>query len=405
MLQRSNTVQEKYVNSHTKLAKIFGTQTHQLEVKSTYQSISPSYIVLYVFQGTYKRGGIGHIALWDGASYYSYGAGDGEFWIEDDTFSLARSNKHACLDNKIWNYGPFKKIILPCNQYLTEHYSTIRSNIQLNWKNNDYSMLNKNCAHMVQEYLVQSRYTIPISDSFLFPLYPSEVADNAKNIGKAIVKKIVDEVRTKIATPHEMQLYKDFLVLLNDMIAVRPVISQLQIKEFHDAMQGGISDQEKFCKIFTIIARYHYDSTSFAYETNESDRFYEKMFMGALQVSALSPKFENESQVNKTGRLRNSIAIARAAVGAVLAVILFVPTCVIFPFYKLYNWVKKRPPPAMLASPVVDLDAPHQKHNRSHVTSIHSSIDERTPLMTSVVKEETEIQENKDLSIKSPGRR
>lgn len=397
------------MTSHAKLFSILGSQTHQLssdnlEVKSTPKNISPSYIVLYVFNGTFQRGGIGHIAMWDGASYYSYGQGNGEPWIESN-FSLAKSNARAILDYKIWKYGPYKKIILPSNLYLSENYDAIRSNINVNWKSNAYSLTNKNCAHMVQDYLVQARYTIPIHDCFQFPLYPSEVANNAKNIGKAVADNILHGITTQFdTTAYQMQLYKDYLVLLKGMMAAHPMLNKLQIKELHEAMQDGKADQEKFCRVFAIIARHHYDDSLFAYKINECDKFYESMFVEALQICAHRPKFENEPQVHKTGLLRHPIAITRAVVGAlllpVLVIIAFVPICL----YKLYIFLTKKPsskttiPPDVVsstsASTIVNI-----KPSSDSTRSINYSINGSIQPLSSIVTEDTPLlpRENKEL--------
>lgn len=298
--------------------------------------MAPSYMVLYLFKGTRKRLGVGHIALWDGTRYYSYGLGDGSVWIED-SFNFADAKARAIFDHK--DYGPYKQIILPCNHYFSQNYETIQSTINAHWKSNEYSMGNKNCAHMVQDYLVQAKYTIPIPSCFLFPLYPSEVANNAKNLGQALVKTLINEIMS-----HPMEeTYSDFLTLLRDTIHFSTALNTLQKNELTDILNASISDKKKFCNALAMIARHHYDHSLYTYKINECDEFYANMFIAALSAHHHGLKFENEAQIYKTGCLRYPIAVSRALLGAlvgtVLAIILFIPAGMFY-LYKYY--VEKR---------------------------------------------------------------
>ncbi len=300
----------------------------------------PSYIVIYSFNGTMQRGGIGHIALWDGASYYSYGEGNGSPWIEACTDAL-RADERAVLDHRMYGYGPLKKIILPSNWHLFNHYESIRSEIDKAWKTNEYSVANKNCAHMVQDYLVKAKYTSSIPDFMLFPLYPSEVADNAKNISKAMVLKIADEVMHKPDTRFQSELYESFLKLLNEVTADTFALNESQKKALYDAIEEGTSDKEKFCRVLAVIAQHHYDCTKPQYKINWCDQFYENMFIMALNICFRHPKFENEPQILKTGCLRYPIAAGRILTGTLLSPVIaigYIPAG----SYKLYGWMTKK---------------------------------------------------------------
>lgn len=248
--------------------------------------ISPKYLILYIFKGTMKRAGIGHASLWDGLYYYSYGyeKKNGACALKPSSCDLQGADKLAYYQAA--NYGACSRIILPANKYLSEHFHPIREHIHT-WKTVEYDVSNKNCVHLVQAYLEKAGYLKKITD-WIIPLYPSELADKTRNIGKTVVKQLLEEATVKKqfkeTTLAEKAKYLSYLKELKIALGSEkePGINQLKKNIFN--CESSLNAQSHFFCILKILAHAHYNN-------KQPKEFSAIWFSKALEACPITPNF------------------------------------------------------------------------------------------------------------------
>ena len=291
--------------------------TNQMAIlKSNKESSPPAYITLYVFTGTAGRGGVGHVALWDGYNYFSYGLNrQNDAWVEDK-ISTESSSVLAVGDSiakkEMKEYGTYTRIILPVTEKVTEEFAALRDKFKNNpyWGSDKYSVQSRNCAHMVEEYLISAGYmsTEKILDPII-PLCPSEIATKAGQVGTAMVAKIIERCA-------ELGLgeCRDYIDELSQASPDVPRKVKAALAANYPGKLNAERYRQKFIAIFKIIAQKHY--------SNAAPRdFYAIWFTKALEevCKVKSPSIEKQSDFNTFMQPR--VRVYRDMYAIVIAVI------------------------------------------------------------------------------------
>lgn len=207
--------------STSKVAKLLGciasSKFHESKVSEVIKTNpEPHFIILYYFQGTKWRANVGHVAVWDGERYFSYGKGNDamKFWgikaLDEETASL-----HADNDKEV--YGAYRKIILLVDETFLQKRRSIQEYIADHWIKSQYHMLAHNCVHMVYDFLSQAGI-LQIAEEKNKPTCPFKLKDMVRKIGEKQLTQIVQDEMMQPLNSDEVQNRRHFLLLLQNAV-------------------------------------------------------------------------------------------------------------------------------------------------------------------------------------------
>lgn len=174
--------------------------------------LQQKFIVVYYFYGTRARAGVGHVALWDGERYFSYGKGDDKEKFEGFSAPNEESASRFA-DSDIEDNGHYRKITLLVDDKFLQKRPLVQESIQKRWFKSQYKALTHNCVHMVYDYLVTAGI-LPVSKWSVKPTCPFRLKDKVRKIGETQLTQYVQEEMRKKLSPEEMANRRHFLRLL-----------------------------------------------------------------------------------------------------------------------------------------------------------------------------------------------
>jgi hypothetical protein len=302
------------------------SEGNNMESFTTTNQSELSYLVVYSFKNF-----PGHVAIFDGSKYYSFG-GKLSFGIETQENG---ADELAKFDAK--TYGDAKKIIIPIPPHIAfqKRRDEIQAEMEQKWTPKRYHYTARNCANMVEDYLVQAfkapdnisthENTSPTHKKTIFALLPREVKAQAFEMGTHHFNdQLSSELKQSLTSNQELNR-KTFLTSFKKFLLLNPALCDAKNSPLPDNIKKLIllNDtpiaeldakklNELFCQIKLELAKTHYtegntpaniqsfyDAWFSLAVTIDHPNTMERILTAEIEIEALQQKLLKELEILK----------------------------------------------------------------------------------------------------------
>lgn len=235
------------------------------------------YLKTFVFHGTKRRLGVGHISLADHENYYSFSSSPitAQKIVPPDPFISQSNSLKTLLSIDVALFGDFHSVILPANAQLNTNLKRCQQELS-SLVPRDYNLFNQNCAHAIQSYFATAGYLKKIID-YIFPLTPGELGNKLAEIGQSMVDNILLQLENE---NKKINLdYEAMVTFISNLINNRDCP-----KDIKDIPLTGENILDHYSSFLKILAKRHYERT-------EPVDFYANQYAKALEICPIQPEY------------------------------------------------------------------------------------------------------------------